>query len=96
MKALADQFDRENLLVVLGLNELENLRIMASTFKDGDPSYAGALAGIALGLKSFHILELKDAIPADVWRGEMSMQELEMEDDQLEAIRKTMSEIRGD
>ena len=80
--------------MILGLNEPENLRIMATTFKSGDPSYAGALAGIALGIKSYHILELKDAIPPEVWDAEMAMEELEIEDAQLGEIRKIMQEIR--
>lgn len=40
-------------MVVFGLNEVPNLRIMATTFKEGDPSCAGALGGIPLlGLAS--------------------------------------------
>ena len=83
-------------MVVFGLNELANLRIMASTFKDGDPSYAGALGGIALGLKSYHIFELKDEIPADVWEEEMAFKELEVEDELIERLCTTLREIRGD
>ena len=67
---------------------------MATTFRDGDPSYAGALGGVALGLKSYHIFELKDEIPADVWEREMSFKELEVEDELIETICKTMREIR--
>ncbi len=81
---------------MLGLNELEILRIMATTFKDGDPSYAGPLAGVALGLRSFHIFELKDEIPADIWSSEMAMNELEVEDEERQAIVSAMREIRGD
>ena len=62
-------------MLVFGLNELGNLRIMASTFKDGDPSFAGVLGGVALGLKSYHIFELKDEIPAEVWAREMAFNE---------------------
>lgn len=80
--------------MVFGLNEPFNLRIMASTFKHGDPSYAGALGGIALGLPSYHILELKDQIPADVWSREMAFKELEMEDERIEQIRAVMREVR--
>jgi len=39
---------------------------MAQTFKNGDPSFAGPLAGIALGLESYHIFELKKYIPEDI------------------------------
>jgi hypothetical protein len=84
------------LVLVFGLNELGNLRIMATTFKEGDPSYAGALGGIALGLKSYHIFELKDEIPEDVWAKEMAFKELEVEDALIEKICRLMQDIRGD
>jgi hypothetical protein len=83
-------------VLVFGLNQLFNLRIMATTFKDGDPSYAGALGGVALGLKSYHIFELKNEIPEDVWEREMAFKELEVEDERIEQICATMREIRGD
>ncbi len=91
---MADEFGSEQLVIVLGLNEPENLRIFATTFKDGDPSYAGPLAGIALGLMSYHILELRDEIPDAVWESEMAMKELEVEDETIEAIKTTMRSIR--
>jgi len=83
-------------VIVFGLNQPFNLRVMGTTFKDGDPSYAGALGGIALGLPSYHIFELKNEIPADVWKREMAFKELEVEEDLIEQITKTMREIRGD
>ena len=79
---------------MFGLNELFNLRIMATTFKLGDPSFAGALGGIALELDSYHIFELKDEIPPAVWEEEMAFKELEVEDELIERIRETMREIR--
>ena len=94
MKRLAEEHGADALVVVLGVNEPANLRIMASTFKDGDPSFAGALGGVALGLPSYHILELKDEIPAEVWQAQMGMKELEIEDEVAERIRTTLREIR--
>jgi hypothetical protein len=82
-------------VLVFGLNEPFNLRIMASTFKEGDPSFAGALGGVALGLKSYHIFELKDEIPAEVWEREMAFKELEVEDQRKQEICALMAEIRG-
>ena len=67
---------------------------MAQTFKNGDPSFAGALAGIALGIRSYHIFELKELIPADVWEREMAMYELELEEEAQQAICQTMAKIR--
>ena len=80
---------------MLGLNELENLRIFATTFKNGDPAWAGPLAGVALGVKSFHIFELRNEVPAEVWKTEMAMEELELEDDAIEQICQTMRDIRA-
>lgn len=81
---------------MLGLNQPFSLRIMATTFKDGDPSFAGALGGVALGLKSYHIFELKDEVPADVWESEMAFKELQTEKDQIKDICQIMAGVRGD
>ncbi len=67
---------------------------MAQTFKEGDPSYAGPLAGVALGLKSYHILELKDEIPEELWDDNMGMVELELEDEVQAEIKGVMAEVR--
>lgn len=82
-------------MVVFGLNEPANLRIMATTFKDGDPSYAGALGGVALGLQSYHIFELKDEIPEPAWAEEMTFEELEAGDELIAEICETMAQVRG-
>ncbi len=79
---------------MFGVNQPFNLRIMATTFKDGDPSFAGALGGIALGLPSYHIFELKDEVPPEVWEREMAFKELEMEEEDVETICALMREIR--
>ena len=96
MKRLAESIGAENLVVVLGVNEPHNLRVMAATFKDGDPSYAGALGGIALGLKSYHVFELKGEVPADAWAEEMEFEELEAGDELIAELCATMHDIRGD
>ena len=95
MKKAADLHGTADLIVVFGLNQPGTLRVMARTFHDGDPSYAGALAGVALGLKSYHILELKPFVPADVWEEHMGMHELEIEEEVLAEIRLIMEDTRG-
>ncbi len=82
-------------MVVCGLNEPRNLRMVATTVRDGDPSYTGALAGVALGLPTWHILELEDEVPAEVWRAEMAMKQLEIEEDTAAQIVATLAELRG-
>ena len=69
---------------------------MATTYQDGDPSFAGPLAGVALGIPSYHILELKALVPEQVWSEQMGMKELELEDAEIETILETMREVRAD
>ena len=96
MKRLADEHGRAQLLVVLGVNEPQRLRIMTRTFREGDPSYAGALGGVALGLDCVHVLELRDEIPEDVWKEQMALKELEIGDEGRAEILATMREARGE
>lgn len=94
MKKVADEHGTEALLVVFGLNQPDTLQILARTYHDGDPSFAGALGGVALGLKSYHILELKAYIPSGVWEEQMAMHELEIEDALWEEIHQIMKTAR--
>ena len=57
------------MIVVLGASDIEGAEIAAETLTAGDPSYAGPLAGVSLGLPIYHILEpeVKAAIPEDVY-----------------------------
>jgi len=95
VKQLADAHGAASLVVVFGMNEPDRLRVLATTFRDGDPSYAGALGGIALGLPSYHVLELKDEVPPEVWAREMGMKELEIEEALAERICATLRAVRG-
>jgi glycine/sarcosine/betaine reductase complex component A len=57
IKRLADQYGPENLAVVLGNNDANGVEVFAETVTQGDPSYAGPLAGVALKIPVYHILE---------------------------------------
>ena len=81
--------------MVYGLNQPASLKVMTQTFKSGAPSFAWPLAGVALGLESYHILELKDQIPAEVWSEQMGMIELELEDETVQKILAAMAEARA-
>ncbi len=83
-------------MVVFGINQLSTVKIMATTFKSGDPSFAGPLGGIALHLLSYHIFELKELIPEETWTTEMAMVELEIEEEKQQALIELLKEIRGE
>ena len=57
IKRLADQYGPENLAVVLGNGEANGVEVFAETVIEGDPSYAGPLAGVALKIPVYHVLE---------------------------------------
>jgi glycine reductase len=73
IRHVAENGAREQMLVLLGTPTAGSTLMTALTLSQGDPSYAGALAGIPLGLPSYHILEdrVREAIPADVYAREI-------------------------
>ena len=57
IKRLADLYCPENLAVVLGNGEASGVEVFAETVTEGDPSYAGPLAGVSLKIPVYHVLE---------------------------------------
>jgi glycine reductase len=75
IKRLADEHGSDVLLVLLGAPDAESAGIAAETVVLGDPSWAGPLAGVQLGLKVYHILEdePRAAIPDGVWEEQVGL-----------------------
>ncbi len=69
---------RDQMVVLLGTPTAGSTLMVALTLTQGDPSYAGPLAGVPLGLPIYHILEeqVKAGIPADVYEREVGPLEL--------------------
>ena len=57
IKRLADQYGPQNLAVVLGNGEANGVEVFAETVTQGDPTYAGPLAGVSLKIPVYHVLE---------------------------------------
>ncbi|HBM80632.1 MAG TPA: glycine/sarcosine/betaine reductase complex selenoprotein A, partial [Clostridiaceae bacterium] len=57
VKDLAEKYGPENIVVLLGGAEAEAAGLSAETVTAGDPTYAGPLAGVSLGLRVYHVLE---------------------------------------
>ena len=91
IKRLADQHGADALLVLLGAPDAESAGIAAETVVLGDPSWAGPLAGVQLGLPVYHILEdeARDAIPSEVWEDQVGLMVDVLEVDEIaEAVRE--------
>jgi len=95
VKALAEEHGPENILVLFGAAEAEAAGLAAETVTVGDPTYAGCLAGVELGLTVFHAVEpeFKNEVNADVYDEQIGMMEMVLD---VDDIISEMNEIRGD
>jgi len=92
IKALAEQYGKDDLILVLGGAEAEASGLAAETVSVGDPTYAGPLAGVSLGLNAYHIFELKDQIESSVYDEQVGMMEMVLD---VDAIVSEVSNYRG-
>ena len=91
IKRLADEHGAKSLIVLLGAPDAESAGIAAETVVLGDPSWAGPLAGVQLGLPVYHILEeeARAAVPSEVWEDQVGLMADVLEVDAItEAIRE--------
>lgn len=90
IKELVDQYGAENVVVILGGAEAEAAGLAAETVTAGDPTFAGPLAGVSLGLAVYHIFDLKDQVDEAVWDEQVSMMEMVLEVDEIIAEIKSI------
>jgi len=92
IKELCDKFGNTELIVLLGGAEAEASGLAAETVSSGDPTFAGPLAGVSLGLKAYHIVEVKDEITPQVYEDQIAMMEMVLD---VDAIIAEVSTYRG-
>ena len=81
-------------MVLLGTPNAESSRLYGLTVTDGDPSWAGPLTEVKLGLPAYHITEaeIKAQIDPKVYEAHVGLTEMVLEtDDIAEALRKVRS-----
>jgi glycine reductase len=93
IKRLADERGADSLIVLLGAPDAESAGIAAETVVLGDPSWAGPLAGVQLGLPVYHILEeeARAAVPSEVWEEQVGLMADVLE---VDAIADAVREFR--
>lgn len=79
--------------MVIGAPDADSSELYAETVTNGDPSWAGPLAGVALGLPVFHIIEpqIKDQVDASVRKEHLELMEISLE---VNKIAQALSRIR--
>ena len=95
VKDFAEKYSAENIVVVLGAAEGEAAGLAAETVTNGDPTFAGPLTGVQLGLSVFHVCEpeIKEEIDEAVYDEQISMMEMVLD---VDDIIKEMTPIRED
>lgn len=85
VKEFAEEFGPENLVVVLGAAEGEAAGLAAETVTAGDPTFAGPLTGVQLGLQVYHVCEpeMKAEFDEAVYDEQISMMEMVLDVDDI-------------
>ena len=91
---MAEAHAGEELVVLLGTPTAESSRLYALTMVSGDPSWAGALAGVKLGLPVYHITEeeVKRQIPPEAWETHVALMEMALDLGEISAALKSVRE----
>jgi betaine reductase len=97
IRQVVEQSGAEDVIAVLGANSPTAVEMTALTLKSGDPSYAGPLAGIALGIPSYHILEAEIVAQIDpaLYERELALSALAMAVDEVVAPMRSLREAGG-
>src|SRR5919204_1502345 len=85
--------EHRDVVVLMGTPDAESTQTLAQTVVTGDPSYAGPLAGVPLGLPVFHVFEpeVRDQVPPDVYEAQVALMEMSLD---REAILAGLREVR--
>lgn len=94
IKELGEKYGAEELVVILGSSDPDSAELAAETVTAGDPTYAGPLTGVQLGLPVYHVMEpeIKGQVDANVYEEQVAMMEMVVDVDALIDAVKGMRE----
>jgi glycine reductase len=100
IKRLAEEHGPDSLVVVLGAPDAESAEIAAETVLLGDPTFAGPLSEVQLGLPVYHVLEeeIRAQIPKAVWEEQIGVMADVLDAEQIASAVSAMrarADIRG-
>lgn len=92
-----EKYGAENVIVLIGAAEAEAAGLAAETVTAGDPTFAGPLAGVDLGLAVYHACEpeFKDEVDPDIYEEQIGMMEMVLEVDEIIEEMKSIREEYG-
>lgn len=91
---MVEAAERERVVALIGTPNPESSRLVALTLTEGDPTWAGALAGVGLGLPVFHITEesVRAQVPPEVYEAEVGLAADVLD---AEAIATVLDDVRA-
>lgn len=94
IKRTVEASGKDNVIVVLGSPDANSAELYAETVTHGDPTWAGPLAGVPLGLPVYHIVEpeVKASVDPKVYDEQVGVMDVALEADKItEALNKVRS-----
>ena len=82
---LAETTGTDDMIVLLGQPDANSAGLFAETVTRGDPTWAGPLAGVPLGLPVYHVLEpeIKQQLDGDLYEEHVGLMEMAADADEI-------------
>ena len=92
---MADRLGTEGMVVILGTPNAESSKLYGLTVTEGDPAWAGVLAGANLNLPVYHITEpdIKAQIDPAIYQEQVGLTEMVLDTGE---IFEALHEVRHD
>jgi glycine/sarcosine/betaine reductase complex component A len=93
-QAVEDNGGPDGIVAILGSPDVESTEMFAETISLGDPTYAGALAGVSLKLPVYHVTEpeVRAVVDPEVYAKQVEMMEMVLD---IEAIHQAVRSVRA-
>lgn len=94
---MTDQRGTKDLVVLLGTPNAESSKLYGLTVTEGDPAWAGVLAGVSLELPVYHIMEpeIKSQVDTRIYEEQVGITEMVLDTDQIIESLQKVRESRG-
>ena len=84
----------DGIVAILGSPDAESAEMFAETISLGDPTYAGALAGVSLKLPVYHVTEreVRDLVDPQVYGDQIELMEMALDTEAIHAAIRSVRE----
>ena len=89
---MAERLGTEEMVVLLGTPNAESSKLYGLTVTEGDPAWAGVLAGVSLNLPVFHIVEpeIKAQVDPELYQDQVGLAEMVLDTEDIFAVLQTV------